>query len=160
MKLIKVSTKMEITLHDFPEGEISEENEALCGLIGNDCRVYQCVYPRRLYNELHYSARATRNPGAAVSMLVDEEGLLKEKPALNPIASYLYETDKHGFPIVGNALFVGEVDTEDGIYYCGLEDKVLYRLQAQLQSIINEIKQLDRTEARPGRKPENGGPKL
>lgn len=163
MKLIRVSTKMDITIHEFPEGGFSKENEVLHGLIGNECRMYQCVYPRRLYLQLHHSARATGSPGEAVSMLVDEEGLLKEHPVLNPIASYLYETDKHGFPIAGNALFVGEVDTGDGISFCGIEDNVLERLQAQLEGIANEMKKrLGRTgpEKSPDRKPEQKGPRL
>lgn len=41
-------------------------------------------------------------------VLVDEEGLLKDRPVLNFLASYLYGTHKHGQPIVGNAVIVAE----------------------------------------------------
>ena len=46
-------------------------------------------------------------PGECVSMLIDEEGRLKPNRA-NLIGSYLYEYDKHGCPILGNILFIGE----------------------------------------------------
>ncbi len=36
-------------------------------------------------------------------VLVDEEGLIKQKD-INPIASYLYQSDVHGSPIVGKVL--------------------------------------------------------
>lgn len=41
-------------------------------------------------------------------LLVDEEGLFKDKPVLNFLASYLYGTHHHGQPIVGNAIIVAE----------------------------------------------------
>ena len=159
MKLIKVSTEMEITLHDFPEGEISEENEALCGLIGNDCRVCQCVYPRRLYTVLDHSNKATKYPGMAVSMLVDEEGLLKTPLVLNTLASYLYEMDKHGWPIAGNVLFVGEVDIKGNIKFCGINDTVLMMLQEQFESMAHDFKTLKPDSTR-NRTPEHRIPKI
>jgi hypothetical protein len=47
-------------------------------------------------------------------MIVDEEGLLKDKPRLNCIASYLYGTQNHGQPIVGKVLIMKTVETEEG----------------------------------------------
>lgn len=43
-------------------------------------------------------------------MVVDEESLLKKDPQLNPRASYLYGTHRHGSPIAGTALIVGEAE--------------------------------------------------
>ena len=42
-----------------------------------------------------------------IVMLVDEEGLFKNLP-LNPVGSWLYGTDWHGAPIVGDVLILGQ----------------------------------------------------
>lgn len=47
-------------------------------------------------------------------LLVDEEGMAKERPVLNFLASYLYGTHKQGQPIVGPALVAAVVDLPDG----------------------------------------------
>ena len=47
-------------------------------------------------------------------LLVDEEGMLREKPVLNFLASYLYGTHHHGQPIVGNAVIVAEEVLQNG----------------------------------------------
>lgn len=36
-KIIKVSTDLEVTVHDFPQGNMREQNRALYELIGNGC---------------------------------------------------------------------------------------------------------------------------
>jgi hypothetical protein len=59
-------------------------------------------------------------------MLVDEEGLLKNKP-LNLAGCYLYETDKRHSPIVGDILIMRERNYD----FAGLEPqdfKVLFEL--------------------------------
>ena len=38
-KIIKVSTDLEVTVHDFPQGTIREQNRQLCELIGNGCEM-------------------------------------------------------------------------------------------------------------------------
>ena len=108
MKLIKISTELEMTVHDFPTGNHRKQNKVLRELIGNGCNLYEHVMPRRLYTELHQRNHPTKIPGQCVSMLIDEEGRLKEDMKPNLIGSYLYETEKHGNPIMGNILFVGE----------------------------------------------------
>ena len=45
--------------------------------------------------------KVTKIPGQCVSMLIDEEGRLKPNTP-NLIGSYLYKTDEHNQPIVGN----------------------------------------------------------
>lgn len=65
--------------------------------IGCDC--IEVVHPKRL-------------PHPYV-MIIDESGALKDLP-LNPQASVLYETDKHGWPIMGTALLMKEAMTDEG----------------------------------------------
>ena len=63
----------------------------------------------------------------AVGMLVDEEFLCRDnKPKINMIGSYLYESDKHGSPILGNILFAGLAYGEDGgVDFTGIEEAYL-----------------------------------
>lgn len=71
------------------------------------CDYFENVYPRGL--EEPYM------------MIVDEEGLNKEKPVLNFFASWLYETHKHGQPIVGDVLIMKQIMTDDGPDVIGME---------------------------------------
>lgn len=139
MNLIRISTDMQLSVHEFPNGGYKEQNRFLRDLIGNGCSTYEHVMPSRLYSELHMKNRPTKVPGQCVSMLVDEEGLLKENEP-NPVGSYLYETDRHGYPVMGNILFVGEVYGRDGIDFCGIEDSVFEQLHSQLTHMIEAIK--------------------
>lgn len=127
MSVIKVSTDRKISVH-----EVSLNNKMLCELIGNNCDCVEQVLPRRLYSELHH----TNDPstGKGVVMLVDEEGLMKDDfwNNLNLVASWLYETDKHLSPIVGNVLFVGVKYENMGISFCDLDKEVEQRLYGQL----------------------------
>jgi hypothetical protein len=52
MKIIKVSTELEMSVHEFPEGTMREQNKALYDLIGNGCDIVEHVMPKRLYTEL------------------------------------------------------------------------------------------------------------
>lgn len=140
MKLIRITTDNEISVHEFPSGGYAKENRFLRELIGNHCDIYEHVMPSRLYTELHMKSRPTKVPGQCVSMLIDEEGLLKENEP-NLIGSYLYETDRHGHPIMGNILFVGEEWGEDGIDFCGIEDSVFENLKLQLDHMIGVMKE-------------------
>ena len=140
MNIIRISTDMELSVHEFPNGSYESQNEFLRGLIGNGCKLYEHVMPKRLYTELHQSNLPTKGPGQCVSMLIDEEGLLKDVVIPNLIGSYLYESDRHGNPIVGNVLFVGEVWTSDGIDFCGIEESVFKTLELQLNNMIYTMK--------------------
>lgn len=140
MKLIKISTDLELTVHEFPSGGYAEENRFLRELIGNHCDIYQHVMPGRLYSELHMKNHPTKVAGQCVSMLIDEEGMLKENDP-NLIGSYLYEADRHGCPIMGNILFVGEKWGSDGIDFCGIEDSVFENLKLQLEHMIDVMKE-------------------
>lgn len=140
MKLIRISTDLELSVHEFPEGNHDEQNNKLCELIGNECSIYEHVMPNRLYAELHHMNHPTKVRGQCVSMLIDEEGLLKEIRIPNLVGSYLYETDKHNIPITGNILLVGEEWTDDGINFCGIEESVFKILELQMNNMIMAVK--------------------
>lgn len=139
MKIIKISTNLELTTHDFPQGTYRQQNEELRRLIGNNCNFYERVKPRRLYTKLHMISNVTRIKGQCVSMLVDEEGLLKENEP-NLIGSYLYESDRHKNYIMGNILFVGERQAGGSIDFCGIEESVFKKLEPQLSKMILEMR--------------------
>lgn len=140
MKMIKISTDLGLTVYEFPSCGYEEENRFLRNLIGNHCDIYEHTMPRRLYTELHMKDHPTKVPGQCVSMLIDEEGLLKENEP-NPIGSYLYEADRHGNLIRGNILFVGERLCSDGIEFCGIADSVFEKLKLQLDHMIEVMKE-------------------
>jgi len=140
MKIIKISTDLEMTTHEYPKGNYSQQNEVLRELIGNGCDCYEHVMPVRLYKELHQRNQPTEIAGQCVSMLIDECGLLKDGMEPNLIASYLYEADRHNVPIMGNVLFVGEGWTGDGIDFCGIEESVFKTLELQLNNMIHVMK--------------------
>lgn len=141
MKIIKISTDLELTVHAFPFGSHGEQNKCLVELIGNGCQLYEHVMPRMLYAEMGMMDHPTSRPGQCVSMLVDEEGLLKENDP-NLIGSYLYGTDRHGHPIMGNILFVGEKWGGDGIDFCGIEDAAFEKLELYLNNMIHTMKEI------------------
>lgn len=56
-------------------------------------------------------------------LVCDEEFLLKDKPVLNPLASYLYGMQDHGNPICGDCVLMREVDGWDGYTLDGLSEE-------------------------------------
>lgn len=158
MKIIRIATNNEITVHEFPEGSFSEQNMELMRLIGPECDLLEIVHPRRLYQELGASNQIGSQPGSSVSMLVDEEGFYHH-PAINPIGSYLYETARHGQPIVGNALIIGEHLTEDGAEFCGISEDQFEILYPRLEQLAKRMKN-PAPQRRVEQKPEPKGPKL
>lgn len=140
MKIIKISVDNEISVYPFPTGTINEENHALNEMIGNYCSLYEHVMPRRLYTELGAVANVTNIDGEAVAMLVDEEGGLKEN-SLNIVASFLYESDRHGHPIMGNVLLVGKKWEGSGVSFCGIADKEFADLYSKLDSLVKRVRE-------------------
>lgn len=140
MKILKLTTDNNITVHDYPKGNYKEQNAVLSELIGNGCELVEEVRPKRLYEKLKFNFKATEKEGESISMLVDEEGLLKDKIYVNPIASYLYEYDKHGSVIAGNVLFIGEkLDSNGSISYCGLSEDNFTRLKVFLEKMASGL---------------------
>lgn len=135
MKLIKITTENQISVHDFPEGSFMERNMALRDHIGPKCELYEHVMPKRLYKELHGSSKR----GNCVSMLVDEDGHYHDLPE-NLVASWLYESDKHGYPILGNVLIVGEKREGSVISFCGIPGDQFDLLFPQLRKLTEEAR--------------------
>lgn len=69
-------------------------------------------------------------------MIVDEEGLLRDTPVLNFIASYLHGAQNHGQPIVGKALIMKEVETDDGMEIAWLDYEEAFTLMNALDAVV------------------------
>lgn len=139
MQIIRIDTGNKISVHDFPEGSYSDQNKILRELIGPRCELYERVMPRRLYAELGGSNKIEAEPGRCVSMLIDEEGLYHDLE-VNVVGSYLYETDKHGYPIVGNILIVGEMWGTEGIDFCGIAENQFSVLFPRLKELTEKAR--------------------
>ena len=68
MKIIKISTDLELTVHEIPEGNYYAQNKVFKELIGNKCSIYEHVMPNRLYTELNMKHEVTSIPGQCVSI--------------------------------------------------------------------------------------------
>lgn len=136
MRIIKISTDNVISVHEYPE---KDDLKTLCSLIGNYCSMVEYVKPRRLYSDLGALATVSNVPGEAVALLVDEEGLLKEN-AVNDVASFLYGTDKHNQPIVGDILVIGAKWEGGGVSFCGIEDSQFETLYPRLKELAEKAK--------------------
>lgn len=85
MKTLKITTDNKISIID-----LDFDCESLKEEIGG---YFETVKTQKLWD--YFKAK--------VVMIVDEEGLIKELPA-NLLGCYFYDTDKHGFPIVGDVI--------------------------------------------------------
>lgn len=139
-KIIKVRTDLEVTVHDYPEGMLETQNRQLCELIGDGCDMVENVMPKRLYRELGHTTTVLRENSKCVSMLVDEEFLFRNGLQPNLIGCYLYETDKHRSPIMGNILFVGNAYIGDGVEFTGIEPETFETLHKQLRNMAMAMK--------------------
>ena len=133
-KLVRVSTDLQVTIHDYPEGSYQIQNKALRKLIGKDCDLYESVSPKRLYSRVKIGKKLEKE-GHRMVMLVDEEGLVKSLES-NILGSWLYETDKHGYPFAGNVLFVGTKYTGMGIDFCGISEDAAESLKKEFEEQI------------------------
>ena len=85
-----------------------------------ECEYFENIYPRGLEDPY--------------MMIVDEEGLYKERPVINFFASWLYETHRHGQPIVGDALIMKQVMTDEGPDIGGMERDEAEAIQRKVHS--------------------------
>lgn len=86
------------------------------------CECIEVVHPKRLpYPYL---------------LVIDESGLLKGL-SVNPLASVLYETDKHGYPILGTALLMKEAMTSDGPDIVSLEESDIKPITAIVNAAVD-----------------------
>lgn len=138
-KIILITTNNEIKVLYYPSGMTRQQNNILKSFIGESCDMLERVKPKRLYTEIGTNMSIDYSQsGQSVSMLVDEEFLCKDCYEINKIASYLYETDKHGYPILGNVLIVGEEWNCDGISFCGMQDSQFYLVYTKLKELLEE----------------------
>lgn len=95
-----------------------------------DCNIFEVVHAKGLRSGFF--------------LAIDEEGLLKEMPFINPFASWLYGYQKHGNPIVGKALILKEVMTDDGMDSALLDDDeadlLLAWLNERREIMIHDIR--------------------
>jgi len=68
-------------------------------------------------------------------LIIDEEGRLKDKPAVNFIASYLYGAHEHHEPIVGNALIAKIGMTSGGLDILPLEEAEAQQVMVSMTTI-------------------------
>ena len=132
-KIVRVTTDGNVEQFDYPAGSYDRVHSKLCALIGGKCDMYELVRPRRLY-EVWECGDYRRSYGGVV-MIVDEEGLQRRKEP-NKVGSYLYMTDKHGSPIVGNILFVGEEFTPEGPDMCGMDDETADYIESKVRELL------------------------
>lgn len=129
MKIIKITTENEITTLEFPEGDITSVNKRLYEMIGPKCELMEHVMPSRLYKILGASNRPKKEKGSCTSILMDEEAYYHDLE-VNVVGSWLYESDLHGNPILGNILVIGEYWGGDGVEFCGMSDEQYKRKNA------------------------------
>lgn len=111
MKIIKITTENEITTLEFPEGDITSVNKRLYEMIGPKCELMEHVMPSRLYKILGASNRPKKEKGSCTSILMDEEAYYHDLE-VNVVGSWLYESDLHGNPILGNILVMENTGVE------------------------------------------------
>ena len=75
-------------------------------------------------------------------LIVDDEALCKDEYILNTGASFAYGYLQHGQPIVGHALIVKPIPTDDGIEEGGFTDKELDQIMGEIseQALIYMMK--------------------
>ncbi len=126
MKAMVITTNCKISIIEVHEPLHKGLQEAIGGYI-------ELVHPKGL-----------RRP---FCMLVDEDGLRK-KLLPNPLGCLLYETYRHGQPIVGDIAIVREKWSPDGIVFDSLTDDDIRSLTAEYGRICTQVLQALETEGR------------
>ena len=70
-------------------------------------------------------------------LMIDEEGRLKDRPAVNFIASYLYGAHEHHEPIVGNVLVMKLGMTDEGPDILPLDEAEARQVEESMRKISN-----------------------
>ena len=141
MKIIRIKTDNTVDVFQYPDKKnCREELAALRMMIGDSCELAEHVRPKRLYEYLNGCLEPTKFKGEAVSMLVDEEGYYHDLP-VNLIGSWLYQSDIHGNPIVGDVMIIGEFFDKGGdISFCGLSEYNFSRLYDHFQMLAEKAR--------------------
>lgn len=69
-------------------------------------------------------------------LVVDDEGLFKETPHVNLLASIMYGVMSHGQPIVGDALLCADEVTEDGVETVGFAKEKASHIAEMLKGFV------------------------
>lgn len=111
MKAILITTNNEVTIDDFTFEQMQKQFKS---------GYAEAVRPKRL-NRKYF-------------MVVDDEGLLNGSP-INQVGCYLYATDEHGSPIVGDIFLCANIGTDFG----SLSDNDAEDLKVFLENIIKDL---------------------
>lgn len=111
MKAILITTKNEVTVGDFTFEQMQKQFKS---------GYAEPVKPKRL-NRRYF-------------MIVDDEGLLNGS-ALNLVGSHLYETEKHGSPIVGDIFICADIGGDFG----SLSDADAQEIKNLVDGIITDL---------------------
>ena len=142
-KMILITTDNEVKELEYPDEGLKSWKK-LKEHIGNRCELIEHVQPKRLYTEIGAGIEIKNVPGSKVSMLVDEEFYFHcDETKLNKIASWLYETDRHGYPILGNALIIGEKYGNAGIEFCEMSEEQFDIVFPRLEELGKRFKDAD-----------------
>lgn len=124
--MIKVTTENEVSIVDL------NGKDALwlqvCDAINAD--IFELVHPARLA-QYKYAV-----------MCVDENGLLKELPS-NGYGCFLYGTDYHGQPIVGDLLIAKEGWTPEGMDLVDFTEDELKEQYDLARAVTTHLKRFD-----------------
>ena len=101
MYALKLSTNGDVSIIEIPEDKTWRWYSQKIG-----CEIVETVHPMGL-----------ESPRV---LICDEEGLLKDRPMINFLASWLYETHIHGQPICVDCLIMEEYMTVDGMDLGGM----------------------------------------
>ena len=87
IKTIKITVENQILVVELPDWSYKEKAKAI------GAEYLEVVRTKRMYNFF----------GDMVVMLIDDSGFAENKP-VNPVASYFYGADEHGYTIAGDIL--------------------------------------------------------
>lgn len=68
-------------------------------------------------------------------LVINEEGLLAADPAINFVGSYLYGTQDHHNPIVGEVLIMQEITTNSGIDLAFLTNDQAWMIAGKMKNV-------------------------
>lgn len=128
MKFVKVTTENEISIIDIPKGDYKGIAKAI------DARLFELV-------RINQNGVIKPSELREVVMIIDEEGLLKSENKCNPIASILYGTLQHGYPIVGDVMFALEDTKNPERDFADMSDIYAEMVASNLRAIVCALSQ-------------------
>ena len=74
-----------------------------------------------------------------ISLVVDDEALLKGEPVMNLIGSLLYGSMDHGQPLCGSVMICKDKYTDEGIETVGLTEDEVTMVYANIEALLREF---------------------